>query len=54
MNVRDAFEIERAIAAFAGTPDGGLIVTGSTLVAAQRDLLIAQTARYKLPAVYYD
>jgi putative tryptophan/tyrosine transport system substrate-binding protein len=54
MNVRDASEIERAIAAFAGTPDGGLIVTGSALVAARRDLLVALTARYKLPAVYYD
>jgi putative tryptophan/tyrosine transport system substrate-binding protein len=54
MNVRDASEIERAIAAFAGTANSGLIVTGSALVAAQRDLLVALTARYKLPAVYYE
>jgi putative tryptophan/tyrosine transport system substrate-binding protein len=54
MNVRDATEIERAISAFARTPDSGLIVTGSALVAAHRDLLVALTAEHKLPAVYYD
>jgi putative tryptophan/tyrosine transport system substrate-binding protein len=54
MNVRDASEIERSVAAFAGTANGGLIVTGSALVGAQRNLLVALTARYKLPAVYYE
>ena len=54
MNVRDASEIEHAIVAFAQTPNGGLIVTGSALVAAHRDLLITLTARYKLPAVYFE
>ncbi len=54
MNVRDASEIERAIAAFASTPNGGLIVTGSALVTGHRDLLVALMARYKLPAVYYE
>jgi putative tryptophan/tyrosine transport system substrate-binding protein len=54
MNVRDASEIERAVATFAATPNGGLIVTGSALVAAQRDLLVALTARHKLPAVYCE
>jgi putative tryptophan/tyrosine transport system substrate-binding protein len=30
VNVRDTGEIERAITAFAHSPNGGLIVTGST------------------------
>ena len=34
VNVRDAGEIERAIAAFARTPNGGLIVTGERFGAA--------------------
>jgi putative ABC transport system substrate-binding protein len=54
INVRDASEIGRAIAAFARAPNGGLIVTGSALVVAHRDLLVTLTARYKLPAVYYE
>jgi len=54
MNVRDATEIERAIATFAQTPNGGVIVTGSALAAAHRDLLVALMAQHKLPAVYYD
>jgi putative tryptophan/tyrosine transport system substrate-binding protein len=54
MNVRDASEIERAIAAFAQTPNGGVIVTGSALAAAHRDLLVALMAQHKLPAIYSD
>jgi putative ABC transport system substrate-binding protein len=54
MNVRDATEIERAIATFAQTSNGGVIVTGSALAAAHRDLLVALMAQHKLPAVYYD
>jgi ABC-type uncharacterized transport system substrate-binding protein len=53
VNVRDAGEIERAVTAFARQPNGGLIVTASTLAAVHRDLLIALAARHKLPAVYY-
>ena len=52
VNVRDAGEIERAITAFARSPNGGLIVTASTLAGVHRDLIIALAARYKLPAVY--
>jgi putative tryptophan/tyrosine transport system substrate-binding protein len=52
INVRDAGEIERAIAAFARSPNGGLIVTGSTLAGVHRDLILKLAARYKLPAVY--
>jgi ABC-type uncharacterized transport system substrate-binding protein len=52
VNVRDAGEIERAIAAFARSSNGGLIVTGSPLATAHRDLIATLAARHKLPAVY--
>jgi ABC-type uncharacterized transport system substrate-binding protein len=54
VNMLDAGEIERAIAAFAHSPNGGLIVTGSALALIHRDLIITLAARHKLPAVYYD
>ena len=46
--------MESALAAFARNPNAGLIVTGSALTIARRDLIIALAARYRLPAVYYD
>jgi putative ABC transport system substrate-binding protein len=52
LNVRDAGEIERAITAFARSPNGGLVVTASTLAGAHRGLIVALAARYKLPAVF--
>ena len=52
VNVRDAGEIERAVAAFAREPNSGLIVTGSALAAVHRDLIATLAARHKLPAVY--
>jgi putative ABC transport system substrate-binding protein len=54
VNVRDAGEIERAIAAFAGSSNGGLIVTGSALAVVHRDLIITLAARHKLSAVYFQ
>ena len=54
INMTDAGEIERAVAAFAQPPNGGLIVTGSALTVRHRDLIIALAARNKLPAIYYD
>jgi putative tryptophan/tyrosine transport system substrate-binding protein len=54
VNVRDAGEIERAVAAFASASNGGLIVTTSALVVVHRDLIIALAARHKLPAVFYE
>ena len=54
INVRDGSEIERAITAFAHSPNGGLIVTGSALVGIHRHLIIALAARHKLPAVYVE
>jgi putative tryptophan/tyrosine transport system substrate-binding protein len=52
VNVRDAAEIERAVAAFARSSNGGLIVTGSGLANVHRELIITLAARHKLPAVY--
>ena len=52
--MHDAVEIERAVAAFARSPNGGLILTGSGLANVHRDLIITLAARHKLPAVYYE
>jgi len=53
LGVRDAGEIERTITAFAGSPNGGLIVTGSTLASVHRDLITMLAARHRLPAIYF-
>ena len=53
INVGNADEIERAIAAFARTANGGLIVTASGAMVVHRKLIIDLAARHKLPAVYY-
>jgi putative ABC transport system substrate-binding protein len=50
--LRDTGEMERAVAAFARTPNGGLIVTRLTETIVHRDLIIALAARHRLPAVY--
>jgi putative ABC transport system substrate-binding protein len=52
LNLRDAPEIERAVAAFAHSSNGGLIVTSSGLAQQHRDLIVTLAARHKLPAVY--
>jgi putative tryptophan/tyrosine transport system substrate-binding protein len=52
VDVRDADEIERAVAAFASGLNGGLIVTGSALGIGHRKLITTLAARHKLPAVY--
>jgi len=54
VNVRDAPEIERAVAAFARSTNGGLIVTASPGAAVHRERIITLAARHKLPAVYYE
>ena len=54
VDVRDAGEIERVLAAFARTKNGGLIATGSAATIVHRDLIISLAARHQLPAVYYD
>ncbi len=53
LDVRDPKEINRAIAAFAREPHGGVIVTGSPLAAVHRDTIIGLSALHKLPAVYF-
>jgi ABC-type uncharacterized transport system substrate-binding protein len=52
VNMSDAGEIERAVAAFARSPNGGMILTASTLAVIHRELIITLAARYRLPAVY--
>jgi putative ABC transport system substrate-binding protein len=52
IDVRDADEIERAVTAFAGLSNGGLIVTSGGLTNLHRKLIIKLAARHKLPAVY--
>jgi putative ABC transport system substrate-binding protein len=47
-----ASDIERVIAAFAGTPHGGLLVLPSGTTTLHRDLVVGLAARYRLPAVY--
>ena len=54
INMRDAIEIERAVANFARSPNGGLIPTSSAVALHHRDLIIALAARHKLPAIYWD
>jgi putative ABC transport system substrate-binding protein len=53
VSVRDATEIERAVAAFARISNGGLIVTASALSVVHREQIITLAARHKLPAVYF-
>jgi putative tryptophan/tyrosine transport system substrate-binding protein len=54
VNITDAAEIERGVAAFAHSADGGLISTASALSAIHRDLIITLAAQHKLPAVYQE
>jgi len=49
VNVRNASEIERGVAAIARAANGGL-----GLAVRHRDLIIARAGQHKLPAVYYD
>ena len=53
VNVHDASEIERGVTAFARSGNGGLIVTGSPLSLVHREVIIALSARHKLPAMYF-
>jgi ABC-type uncharacterized transport system substrate-binding protein len=54
VNLREASEIERDIAAFARSPNGGLVVTASPRSFLYRDLIIDLAARHRLPAVYFS
>jgi ABC-type uncharacterized transport system substrate-binding protein len=52
VDVRHTSDIERAVAAFARTPNGGLIVTADPAAIAHREAIITLAARHRLPAVY--
>ena len=54
VDVRDAGEIERAVTAFAGSPNGGLIASSNPGTSIYRKLIIMLAARHKLPAVYFE
>ena len=54
VNVRDAGEIERAVAAFARTPNGGLIVTGGALASRSSRSDHRACGAAQLPAVYSE
>jgi ABC-type uncharacterized transport system substrate-binding protein len=45
--------IERAVAAFARSPNGGLIVTASAATVRHRDLIVTLDAQHRLPALYF-
>src|SRR4051812_15786284 len=52
IDLRDPGEIERGVAAFARSPEGGLIITAGAASSVHRNLIIALAVRHKLPAVY--
>jgi len=52
IDVRQTSDIERAVAAFARTPNSGLIVTADPAAIVHREGIIALAARHRLPAVY--
>jgi len=52
IDLHDADEIERAVAAFARGSNGGLIVVPNALAMVHRQLIIMLAARHRLPAVY--
>ena len=54
VNVRNASEIERGVAALARSANGGLIVPAGGWAVRHRDLIISRAGQHKLPAVYYD
>ena len=53
VDVRDAGEIERAIADFARIPNSGLVVPTSPAAMVNRKPIITLAAQHRLPAVYY-
>ena len=49
---RDAGELKRALDAFAGEPNGGLIVTASASATAHHELINSLATRHRLPAIH--
>jgi len=54
VNMRDVGEIERGVAAFARSPNGGLIVATGPGAQVHRNFIVTLAARHRLPAVYYE
>jgi putative ABC transport system substrate-binding protein len=54
VSMRDTGDIERALAVFARSSNGGLIVTASAFGTVHRDLLVRLAAQHRLPAIYYS
>jgi putative ABC transport system substrate-binding protein len=52
IDVKASGEIERAVAAFAEQPHGGLIVVAHPYTTAKRGSIITLAARHRLPAIY--
>jgi putative ABC transport system substrate-binding protein len=50
--IESARDIERVIESFASLPNGGLVFPPNATTTANRDLIVALAARYRLPAVY--
>jgi putative tryptophan/tyrosine transport system substrate-binding protein len=50
--VRDAAEIDHAVAAFGDEPNGGLVILASIVTAVHRQQIVALAAQYRLPAIY--
>ena len=51
-NIGNAGDIGRVIESFASLPNGGLVFPPNATTTANRDLIVALAARYRLPAVY--
>ena len=54
ISARDAPEIERALAVFAHSSNGGLVASQSALTAVHGDLIVSLAAQHKLPGVYFQ
>ncbi len=52
ITLANAGEIERDVSAFAGAPNGGLIVAVSAAALVHRELIVALAARHQLPVAY--
>src|SRR5262245_27271867 len=54
VGLRDTDEIERAVSAFARSPNGGLIATAGATTVLHSNLIVTLAARHKLPSVYNE
>jgi len=54
IDMHDQADLERAVAVFARSPNGGLIITPSGLAQRYRNLIVSLAAQHNLPAVYFE